>query len=195
MRTATAVELAGVVGLSDGAESSGECGARLAIGGGVLPWHGDLALRIRDGVGVDFLPGGLAMRLGRAGELSLASGLRAAWPSGWGDLSIPARLSIELPARTRPPLWPHDGRLGDPRPRAADADTRRRHHRIGGRRASRQRPVVLEPRQRRLRALRWGDVVADRRDRQLERRARPSSVWARLSACSPFCPRSFFVLA
>jgi alpha-beta hydrolase superfamily lysophospholipase len=94
--SALAVELAGVGATTSGAPSYAELGARLSLGG-VLAWHGDLALRVRDGVGLDFLPVGVAVRLGRAAEVSLAGGVRAGWPGDWGDLAIPVRLAVELP--------------------------------------------------------------------------------------------------
>jgi acylglycerol lipase len=95
--TATAIELGGIYGASDGAASSAALALRRSIGGGAVAWHGDLSIRIRDGVGIDLLPVGVAARLGRAGEISLAGGVRAGWPAGWGDVAIPARVAIELP--------------------------------------------------------------------------------------------------
>ncbi len=97
MATATAVELEGIYGASDGAASSGELHARMSIGGGAVAYHGELEVRVRDGVGVTVLPVGVATRLGRAGEISLAGGITAGWPGGWGDLAVPARVSLELP--------------------------------------------------------------------------------------------------
>ena len=94
--SATGVELAGVVGVNDGDATSGALRASLSIGRAVA-WHADLALRVRDGVGVEVLPAGAATRLGRAGQLAVAAGVAAGWPARWSDVRVPVQLSLDLP--------------------------------------------------------------------------------------------------
>ena len=60
-------------------------------------WHGELAARIRDGVGVEALPIGVAVRPWRAGQIAIAGGVRAGWPGSWSDISVPIRLTIDSP--------------------------------------------------------------------------------------------------
>jgi hypothetical protein len=54
-------------------------------------------VRIRDGVGVEVLPIGIAARPWRAGQIAIAGGVRAGWPGAWSDVSIPVRLTIDSP--------------------------------------------------------------------------------------------------
>jgi alpha-beta hydrolase superfamily lysophospholipase len=95
--SAMAVDAGAAIGVSSGAPTSGNLSVRYSRGGRAFAWHGELTLRGHDGAGLDVLPAGLATRLGRAGEVSLASGISVGWPGTWSDLAIPARLAFELP--------------------------------------------------------------------------------------------------
>ncbi|HTJ44923.1 MAG TPA: lysophospholipase [Kofleriaceae bacterium] len=93
-RSATAVELAGVSQLDPAMETWGRVAARASLG---AFYHAELDLAIRDGVGAELLPIGVAGRLGRAGEIALSGGVGAGWPGTWSDVEIPVRVSLELP--------------------------------------------------------------------------------------------------
>jgi Serine aminopeptidase, S33 len=94
-------EIGAVIVVTSGARSHVDLRAGASPGGGALAWHGALDLRVgtgdNAGLGVTALPVGVARRLGRAGELSLAAGVSAGWPGDVGDLAIPARLQLDLP--------------------------------------------------------------------------------------------------
>ncbi|HET9990195.1 MAG TPA: alpha/beta hydrolase [Kofleriaceae bacterium] len=94
--SATAVELGGVVGASNGMQSSGLLRSSLSFGR-AIGYHAELELRVRDGVGLALLPVGVATRIGRAGEVAVSAGASAGWPGGWSVVELPAQISLELP--------------------------------------------------------------------------------------------------
>src|SRR5262249_53427981 len=90
--------LSSAVGVEMGAVLAHETSAMIAtqLSFGSF-WHGELGARIRDGVGVEVLPIGVAARPWRAGQIAIAGGVRVGWPGSWSDVSIPIRLTIDSP--------------------------------------------------------------------------------------------------
>ncbi len=76
-------------------------GLRLRLGFGRVGWHGGLDLRtgVEDGwrYEADAYPLGLAVRLGRSGQLALVGGIGAGGVRGRAATRVPVELSLELP--------------------------------------------------------------------------------------------------